>query len=308
MTEVVSRLPILPDDGDCHASGGARPRRASSATALDLAVVRERLAGARGPRYWRSLEEVAATPEFGEMLHREFPRFAAEWPTDVSRRNFLQLAARLARAGRPDRLHPPADREDRPLRAPARGDRPRPAAVLRHRDAARRLGRPLLVESHEGRPTKLEGNPEHPASGGATPALAQAAVLGLYDPDRSQAPSYLGRISTWAEFSRQLVAVMGAQSTAEGAGLRFLTGPVTSPSEAAAIAALLAYYPKARWHRWDALPGDEAHRGACRRSAVRWAATTISRRPTSCSRSTRTSWSRVRARCATRAISPIAAG
>ena len=260
MTDVVSKLPILPDDGDCHAEW-RRPAAAPGA-ALDLAVVRERLAGARGPRYWRSLEEVAATPEFGEMLHREFPRFAAEWPSDVSRRNFLQLAAAsLGLAGLTACTRQPIEKIVPYVRQPEEIVPGRPLFFATAMPLAG-WALPLLAESHEGRPTKLEGNPEHPASGGAIPAIAQAAVLGLYDPDRSQAPSYLGRISTWQEFSRQLVTVLGAQAAAEGAGLRLLTGPVTSPSEAAGIAALLAYYPKARWHRWDALRSDEAHHGA----------------------------------------------
>ena len=62
------------------------------------------------------------------------------------------------------------------------------------------MGIGLLVESHMGRPTKVEGNPEHPSSGGATDVFTQASILGLYDPDRSQVVSSAGEIRTWSAF------------------------------------------------------------------------------------------------------------
>jgi len=259
MTEAVSKLPILQDPGDCHAEW-RRPEAA--AAPLELAAVRERLAAGRGPRYWRSLEEVAATPEFAQMLEREFPRFAAEWPSDVSRRNFLQLAAAgLGLAGLTACTRQPIEKIVPYVRQP---EELVPGRPLLFATAMPLVGRavPLLAESHEGRPTKVEGNPEHAASGGATSAIAQASVLGLYDPDRSQAPVYLGRAATWQEFDRQLGVVMGAQAGSGGAGLRLLTGPVTSPTEAAAIQGLLASYPQAKWHRWDPLHEDRALAGS----------------------------------------------
>src|SRR5437879_8543237 len=86
----------------------------------------------------------------------------------------------------------------------------------------------LLVESHMGRPTKIEGNPEHPASLGATDVFAQAAVLSLYDPDRSQVVSNAGRISTWSAFLTAISAALETQRLKKGAGLRVLTETVTS--------------------------------------------------------------------------------
>src|SRR5690606_16618340 len=127
-------------------------------------TVRERLAAARGPRYWRSLEEVAGTPEFEQMVHREFPRFASEWPSDVSRRNFLQLAAAsLGLAGLTACTRQPIEQIVPYVRQPEQILPGRPLYFA----TAMELGGwalPLLAESHEGRPTKLEGNPEHPAS------------------------------------------------------------------------------------------------------------------------------------------------
>ena len=95
------------------------------------------------------------------------------------------MGASLALAGVSACTRQP-DEEIVPLRPSARGDRPRQAAVLRHGDADGGAGIGLLVESHEGRPTKIEGNPDHPSSLGATDLFAQASILGLYDPDRSQ--------------------------------------------------------------------------------------------------------------------------
>ncbi len=134
---------------------GAEASAPAGPVRIDLGeAARSGCAEKKGPELWRSLDELAGTPEFQEMLHREFPRHASEWPEGVSRRRFLQLSERLARARRPDRLHPPADREDRPLRPPARADHPRPAAVLRHRPDARRLrhGRARREPHRAGRP------------------------------------------------------------------------------------------------------------------------------------------------------------
>jgi molybdopterin-containing oxidoreductase family iron-sulfur binding subunit len=120
----------------------------------------------------------------------------------------------------------------------------------------------LLVESHEGRPTKIEGNPDHPSSLGATNAFAQASVLNLYDPDRAQTPTKFGEIHTWTEFQNSAQAIAAAVKLADGAGFRILTGIVTSPTLAAQIQALLALYPKAKWHQWEPAVGDGTREGA----------------------------------------------
>jgi len=122
----------------------------------------------------------------------------------------------------------------------------------------------ILVESHMGRPTKIDGNPLHPASLGATDAITQAAVVALYDPDRSQAIRHLGEISTWSAFASDLREALKDQERTEGAGLRLLTGSVVSPTLARQIADLRRKYPKARWHRYDGGQGDAA-REASRR-------------------------------------------
>jgi hypothetical protein len=116
----------------------------------------------------------------------------------------------------------------------------------------------LLARSQMGRPIKIEGNPDHPASLGATDVFAQAAVLALCDPDRAQVVTRLGRITTWERFAAEIAQVVAAHRAAGGTGLRILTETVTSPSLAAEIGALLAECPGARWHRFD--PAGEHNR------------------------------------------------
>jgi molybdopterin-containing oxidoreductase family iron-sulfur binding subunit len=120
----------------------------------------------------------------------------------------------------------------------------------------------LLAESHEGRPTKIEGNPDHPASLGATDAFAQASVLTLYDPDRSQVVTRAGQIDTWQNFLNAMSAELQTQREAQGAGLRVLTETVTSPTLASQLQALLRDFPAARWHPYEPVSNDNARAGA----------------------------------------------
>ena len=120
----------------------------------------------------------------------------------------------------------------------------------------------LLVESHMGRPTKVEGNPLHPASLGGTDAFAQAAVYGLYDPDRSQTLLELGEIRPWSAFLGEMRLVLEEERARGGAGLRILTETVSSPSLARQLAGLLAALPAARWHQWEPASRDNARNGA----------------------------------------------
>jgi molybdopterin-containing oxidoreductase family iron-sulfur binding subunit len=120
----------------------------------------------------------------------------------------------------------------------------------------------LLVESHEGRPTKIEGNPDHPASLGATDAFAQASVLTLYDPDRSQTVRYLGDIRSWDEFLLDFRKVLAKQRERGGAGLRILTETVTSPTLADQLRSLQTAYPQAVWHQYEPVNRDNVYEGA----------------------------------------------
>jgi molybdopterin-containing oxidoreductase family iron-sulfur binding subunit len=124
------------------------------------------------------------------------------------------------------------------------------------------FAQPVLVESHMGRPTKIEGNPEHPLSAGATDLFTQAEILNLYDPDRAQSVREQGEIRSWGAFLSALRAALQAQRALGGAGLRLLTETVTSPTLAAQIEALLRDFPQAKWHQYEPAARDAARAGA----------------------------------------------
>ncbi|CAN5585769.1 hypothetical protein BH18VER2_BH18VER2_00930 [soil metagenome] len=117
-------------------------------------------------------------------------------------------------------------------------------------------GQGIVVTSHEGRPTKIEGNPEHPASFGATSIWAQADLLDLYNPDRAKTITKGDSISTRGVFFQELNQALSAQKGRGGAGLRFLTQNVTSPTLAAQLQAMREKFPSARWHQWEPLSRD----------------------------------------------------
>ena len=235
---------------------------------MDASAIRSRLADSGGRLYWRSLGELADTPGFREYLHREFPEQASEWNDPKGRREFLKLmSASLALAGVGACTKQPPEAIVPYVRQPEDLVPGRPlffASAIPFSGIAN----PVLVESHMGRPTKIEGNPDHPASLGATDAMTQAAVLGLYDPDRAQIITYRGQLRTWSDFRTALTSTLAEQKALQGDGLRILSGPVTSPSLAELMATVLAAYPKARWHQYDPVSRDGA-RAAARRAAGR---------------------------------------
>jgi len=229
---------------------------------LDLAAVRSRLETARGPEYWRSLEELADTEEFRELLHREFPQGASELTDPVSRRTFVKLmGASLALAGVTACTRQPAEKIVPYVREPEDIVPGRPLFFA----TAMTVGghaMPVLVESHEGRPTKVEGNPEHPASGGATDAFTQASILGLYDPDRATALTFRGDIRSWSAFLAAAKSAVEARRGQGGAGIRILTGSISSPTLMDQIQRLRAELPALEWHRWEPAGRDQVYAGA----------------------------------------------
>jgi molybdopterin-containing oxidoreductase family iron-sulfur binding subunit len=228
----------------------------------DLASIRASLAGASGPEYWRSLEELANTEAFQEYLHREFPEQASEFTDPVGRRQFLRLmGASLALAGVSACTKQPAEAIVPYVRAP---EEMVPGQPLFFATAVTLGGYAtgVLVESHEGRPTKIEGNPEHPASLGATDLFAQAQILALYDPDRAQTIRQGGDIRTWSAFLGALRGVVEAKRASQGAGLRILTGTVTSPTLTRQLTEFLAAFPSAKWHQFEPAGRDNVRAGA----------------------------------------------
>ena len=229
---------------------------------LNLGALRAQLEHTRGPEYWRSLEELAGSPDFREMLHREFPRGASEWLDEVSRRGFLKLmGASLALAGMTACTKLPLEPIVPYVRQPEQLVPGRPSFYA----SACTLGgyaTPILVTSHLGRPTKIEGNPEHPVSQGATDVFAQASLLDLYDPDRSQTVTYLGDVDSWSAFAAAMQGPLMVQRTLQGAGIRILTQTISSPTLADQIRGLLKLYPQAKWHVYEPVNRDNVRAGA----------------------------------------------
>ncbi len=205
-----------------------------------------------GQHYWRSLDQLAETPEFRQWLEREFPEGASEWIDPVSRRHFLKimsasfLLAGLGLSGcrRPEeRILPFAKQPENYVHGvpeyyatsmPARG-----SAV------------PLLVKAYDGRPIKIEGNPDHPDGNGGTDTFAQASILNLYDPDRAQRFTQNGNEVLRAA-ALDFLATTARQFAANGgAGVCFLQERSNSPSRARLQAVLRQKYPQARWFTYE---------------------------------------------------------
>jgi molybdopterin-containing oxidoreductase family iron-sulfur binding subunit len=233
---------------------------------LDLQSVRERIEAVAdqkaGPEYWRSLEELAGSPDFQEQLHREFPKGASEWLDSVSRRGFFKaMGASMALAGMTGCVKMPLEKIVPYVRQPEEIVPGRPMFYA----TAMTLGgyaNPILVESHLGRPTKIEGNAQHPASLGGTDIFAQASILGMYDPDRSQSVVSLGDQRSWQSFVNAMRGPLSAQKALQGAGIRILTGTTSSPTLADQMQSFLKLYPQARWHVYEPVNRDNVLEGA----------------------------------------------
>src|SRR5579859_5285545 len=240
---------------------------------LSLAAVRERIDAAIahderekvGPEYWRSLEELAGSEEFQQALHREFPKGASEWVDSVSRRGFLKvMGASLGLAG----LTATTGCVRLPLEPIVPYVR-QPEGVIPGRPmyyaTAVTLGgyaSPVLVESHLGRPTKIEGNDLHPASQGGTDIFTQASILGMYDPDRSQSVMSMGDQRSWAAFLAAIRGPLSAQKSLQGAGIRILTPTISSPTLADQLRNFLKIYPQAKWNVYEPVNRDNVLEGA----------------------------------------------
>ncbi|MDG3008191.1 TAT-variant-translocated molybdopterin oxidoreductase [Paludisphaera mucosa] len=220
--------------------------------------------GDAGPRYWRSLSELADDGSFAAETARAAARAQAAifGLDDSSRRKFMTLmGASFALSGVAGCAIQPAEKivpyveqpeaivPGKPLffatASPTGGD-----------------GLGLLVESQMGRPTKIEGNPSHPASGGTTDVFAQAEVLALYDPDRSQVAVHDGRVDTWERFLRFAVDVRERKKAAKGQGLRILTRSIASPTVIDQIRRLKEAMPEAEWHSYEPVTRDASRKGA----------------------------------------------
>ncbi|MEP6698690.1 MAG: TAT-variant-translocated molybdopterin oxidoreductase [Verrucomicrobiota bacterium] len=208
-----------------------------------------------GKRYWRSLGELSDTPEFRGWLEREFPAGAAQLEGDEwSRRGFLKvMGASMALAGfgltscrRPEaHLVPFTKSVEWAI----------PGKALFYATAMpRRTGAiPLVVTTHDGRPSKIDGNPLHPASGGATDTFAQASILDLYDPARSKRFAEKGETRDLAAFEKYLTELRSKMAANGGVEMAFLVEEVHSPTRERLRLELLKVFPKMRWCVYDPL-------------------------------------------------------
>src|SRR5690606_4742017 len=211
-------------------------------------------------------EELSGSPEFKDFAQHEFPAGADTMDADISRRGFLQvMGAGMAFAGvtglagckglrRPEQHILPYNEMPENLVPGV----PHFYANT-HTLSGEAVG--LIVESHEGRPTKNEGNPAHPASRGGSSKQHQAAILDLYNPERLKVPSKNGEETSWARFWNEADPVFADLRASEGEGLRFLSGAMASPSFRAVRDHAMAAFPKARWITHEPLPRDNALAG-----------------------------------------------
>ena len=225
---------------------------------MTLDAVRAKLAGQTGRRFWKNLDELAATPEFNRMMAEEFPHQAmqGEWVDPVSRRGFLKvMGASFALAGlagctkQPDEPIYPYIRQPEDL---VLGQskyfataHPFPTGAI-----------PILVKSDAFRPIKLEGNPDHPMSKGKSDAMTQGTLLDLYDPDRSHDTIYRGQTSSFGNF--QDAFLQAVKATQGGQGIYFLSETVTSPTLAAQWQGVQKAYPNAKFLQWDGVNQDSS--------------------------------------------------
>ncbi len=231
----------------------------STAGGPDIAEARTKLGQLRGREYWRSLEELLETEDFREHLHREF-RVPIE--SAVNRRELLTLmGASIALAGLTGCTRQPTERIFPYVKAP---EELVPGEPLFYATAHVHGGyaRGILAKSYEGRPVKIEGNELHPASLGGTDVFAQGSILNMYDPDRSQTLTERGQIRPWSALLAAARLALEKERAGRGAGIRFLTGTITSPTLEKQIGEVLAAFPEAKWVAWEPAGRDNVARGA----------------------------------------------
>ena len=214
-------------------------------------------------QYWRSLDEIQGTEAFQEFLHREFPQAASEFPEGVSRRRWLQLmSASFALAGaagcrwETEKILPFADRPEGYIPG-----KPEHFATNIHWGG---VPRHLLVTKYDGRPIKVEGNPEHPASRGASDAFSQAATLTLYDPDRSTTVRMRDGGETFAKDWSDFESYLSERLTelGDGAKLAILMQPLNSFSLHDALDRVAEKLPQAKFYEYEPISRASEVEGA----------------------------------------------
>jgi molybdopterin-containing oxidoreductase family iron-sulfur binding subunit len=206
---------------------------------------------------WSGIEELADDPAFQAWVDVEYPAAAAFAPT--ARREFLKLmGASFALAGLTGCEKSPFVAALPYVNQPQNETTgvPRYYATAVTFDG---YAQPVVATTYSGRPTKLDGNPDHPVTQGRSDIFMQAAVLALYDPDRAQEPTRHGEPVTWNEVAAALLDLREGWTSRQGEGLRVLVGPTTSPTLLRQLETLLKQFPQARLHAHEAV-GDAARR------------------------------------------------
>jgi MoCo/4Fe-4S cofactor protein with predicted Tat translocation signal len=228
-------------------------------TSLDPEALRQRLSGQKGRQYWRSLNELADDKQFEKLVQQEFPRQASLLP-ELGRRNFLKLlGASLALAGLTACV-PQSGTKILPYVKPPEELVPSKPIYYASSMVQDGYAKGVLVKTTFGRPIKVDGNPSHPGSQGATDVFMQASLLELYDPERPKQILQGTSPKTWQDFVAAAGQAMAAAG--QGAGLRILSGPVTSPTLLDQISALLAKYPQAKWTQFSPVERSNTLAGA----------------------------------------------
>jgi len=216
---------------------------------MTLVQVREKLKSVKGKRYWRSVDELANTPDFQAAVEREFPSAAQEWVDPVSRRGFMKLmGASMALAG----MAGCAKQPDEPIYPYVKAPEDLILGKPNYFATAHPFvtgAVPTLVKADSFRPIKVDGNPEHPYNVGSSDVFTQGTLLDLYDPDRSQKVMFDGESRQFEEFSETFKHAVSESK--DGTGVYFLSATVTSPTLARQWSEVQKAYPKAKLVQYD---------------------------------------------------------
>ncbi|WP_114943268.1 TAT-variant-translocated molybdopterin oxidoreductase [Microvirga calopogonii] len=230
---------------------------------LDLDALKARLADEDGPRLWRSLEELADMPEVRRYVEAEFPDIVQA--SSIDRRTLLRLMGASFALGGLAACNGSGAEKNAPLVSQSHnltGYAPGVPVTIATSLPLNGYGRGVLVKAQEGRPVKVEGNALHPASFGATDVFAQAEILSLYDPDRSESPLQNGSAQSWEELTSFIRLVRNELVAHEGRGLHILMPPTSSPTLHRLMAQARQLFPFAQWHEFSPIDDDNRRTAA----------------------------------------------
>ena len=222
--------------------------------------MKKEIANLAGKEYWRSLNQLAQTEKFRDFLLNEFPEGISEPPNQMNRRKFLNImGASLALAGLTS-CRRPVEKIIPYVTAPEQII----PGIPQYYATTMPLGTKaygIMVESHEGRPTKIEGNENHPSSLGGTNAMILASILGLYDPDRSQLVRQRGKEKNWSEFVTAWQSLYTNYKETKGKGLAILSESFSSPTLFRLRSEFLEQFPLARWIAYEPVSEQNIREG-----------------------------------------------